>query len=214
MAPEVLKGSYTKQADLWSVGVMAAMLLSSQMPFFGRKRSHIVEQIMEGKFEFKGKRWKRVSRQAKAFVSDLLVVDPNERTTAEEALQCHWLNRYYNMTTRDINKSVEDGKVEVMDEYELDEVRESLVRYAEYSKLRKVALMVIAHKSTSDEIGILRKVFQKYDKLRTGQVGYDQFKGAICQAGFSDSDIKKIFDAVVSFFGCLRFARVKICFQY
>jgi serine/threonine protein kinase len=48
MAPEVLKGKYTKQADLWSIGVIAYMLMSSQMPFYGRKRSDIVEQIMEG----------------------------------------------------------------------------------------------------------------------------------------------------------------------
>jgi calcium-dependent protein kinase len=198
MAPEVLKGSYTNQADLWSVGVIAAMLLSSQMPFFGHKRSQLVEQIMQGKFELKGKRWKRVSRQAKSFVSALLVVDPSERATAEEALQYHWLNRYFNMTTRNINKSVEDGKVEELDVNELDKVQGSLMRYAEYSKLRKVALMVVAHKSTSDEIGILRKAFQKYDKLHTGQVGYDQFKSAMCHAGMSDIDMKKIFDAVVS----------------
>jgi calcium-dependent protein kinase len=48
MAPEVLKGKYTKQADLWSIGVIAYMLMSSQMPFYGRKRSDIVEQIMVG----------------------------------------------------------------------------------------------------------------------------------------------------------------------
>jgi calcium-dependent protein kinase len=48
MAPEVLKGKYTKQADLWSVGVIAYMLMSSQMPFYGRTRSDIVDQIMAG----------------------------------------------------------------------------------------------------------------------------------------------------------------------
>lgn len=48
MAPEVLKGKYSEQADLWSVGVIAYMLMSSQMPFYGKKRSHIVEQIMAG----------------------------------------------------------------------------------------------------------------------------------------------------------------------
>ena len=48
MAPEVLKGKYTKQADLWSIGVIAYMLMSSQMPFYGRTRGEIVAQIMEG----------------------------------------------------------------------------------------------------------------------------------------------------------------------
>jgi serine/threonine protein kinase len=48
MAPDVLKGKYTKQADLWSIGVIAYMLMSSQMPFYGRTRDDIVEKIMEG----------------------------------------------------------------------------------------------------------------------------------------------------------------------
>lgn len=38
MAPEVLKNNYTCKADLWSVGVIAFMLLSSSMPFYGKKR--------------------------------------------------------------------------------------------------------------------------------------------------------------------------------
>jgi serine/threonine protein kinase len=48
MAPEVLKGAYSKNADLWSIGVIAYMLLSSQMPFYGRNRKQIIEQILRG----------------------------------------------------------------------------------------------------------------------------------------------------------------------
>jgi serine/threonine protein kinase len=48
MAPEVLKGKYTKQADVWSIGVIAYMLMSSQMPFYGRKRIDIMEKIVDG----------------------------------------------------------------------------------------------------------------------------------------------------------------------
>ena len=99
MAPEVLRGKYTKQADLWSVGVIAYMLMSSQMLFYGRKRHEIVEQIMAGQYNFNGRGWKLVSKQGKAFIEDLLVVDPDERSTAEEALSASWLNRRHGATT-------------------------------------------------------------------------------------------------------------------
>jgi calcium-dependent protein kinase len=82
MAPEVLSGSYTKQADLWSVGCISYMLLSSQMPFYGRKRQDIVSRIMAGEIEFKGRRWKKVSPSAKEFIRSLLVVDEKDRPMA------------------------------------------------------------------------------------------------------------------------------------
>lgn len=185
MAPEVLKGSYTNQADMWSVGVIAYMLLSSQMPFYGRKRSHIVESIMKGKFDFKGRRWKRLSAQSKEFVKSLLVVDPEERLDADESLGCVWLNRRMTATVRNPY------------EEEIESAKNSLVRYAGYSKLKQVALMVVAHKSSTQEIGILRKVFQKYDTKKDGQLSYEEFKAAMHDAGFGDEDYQRMFDSVV-----------------
>ena len=38
MAPEVLKGKYTSQADIWSIGVLTYMLVSSQTPFYAISR--------------------------------------------------------------------------------------------------------------------------------------------------------------------------------
>jgi len=38
MSPEVLRGEYTSKVDVWSVGVLAYMLLSSSMPFYGSSR--------------------------------------------------------------------------------------------------------------------------------------------------------------------------------
>lgn len=126
MAPEVLKGNYTEAADLWSVGVVAYMLLSSQMPFYGKKRRHIVELIMACKFDFKGRRWKRVSKQAKAFVEDLLVADPDDRATADSAYRSTWLNRRQLTTIRDAHAE------------ENEKAQQSLMNYAGYSKLKKV----------------------------------------------------------------------------
>ena len=38
MAPQVLDGVYDEQADMWSIGVITFMLLSSNLPFYGKKR--------------------------------------------------------------------------------------------------------------------------------------------------------------------------------
>ena len=37
MAPEVLMGSYTFKADLWSCGVVSFMLISGERPFWGKR---------------------------------------------------------------------------------------------------------------------------------------------------------------------------------
>ena len=126
MAPEVLLGSYTSQADLWSVGVIAYMLLSSQMPFYGRKRRHVAEQILQCKYDFKGRRWQRISPQAKALVENLLVVDPDERATAEEAASSTWLNKRYGATVR------------APTEEELETSMASLSSYSHYRTLKKL----------------------------------------------------------------------------
>lgn len=118
-------------------------------------------------------------------MDDLLVVCPDERATAEEALSSSWLNRRHSATVRNPNAEEETS------------ANDSLFRYASYSKLKKMALMVIAHKSTSEEIGILRKVFQKYDTSGDGQLNFEEFKAAIKDAGFPEDDYERVFDAVV-----------------
>jgi serine/threonine protein kinase len=211
MAPEVLKGSYTKQADVWSVGVIAYMLLSSQMPFYGRKRQHIVEQILGGKYDFRGRRWRKIGTPAKDFVRDLLVVDPEERLDAERASSCVWLNKRFAATVRGPKDS------------EILQAKDSMYRYAGYTKLKKMALMVVAHRSTCEEIGILRKVFQKYaSKDKSGCISYPEFKEAWKESGLPAEDTKVIFDAVVSVFfvllvflasvvALIRFCRIHFC---
>jgi len=57
MAPEVLRGNYSKQADLWSVGVIAFMLLSSQMAFYGKTRKAVIKRILSGYVHTGMERW-------------------------------------------------------------------------------------------------------------------------------------------------------------
>lgn len=157
------------------------------MPFYGRKRRHIVEQILNCQYDFRGRRWKRISQQAKNFIEGLLVFDPEERLEAATALSCTWLNKRFAATTR------------APDEEEETMARHAMLRYAGYTKLKKMALMIVAHKSTCEEIGILRKVFEKYDSRRDGQISYEEFSGALSESGHSPDDLRAMFEAVVSF---------------
>lgn len=145
-----------------------------------------MEQILECRYDFAGRRWKRVSKQAKAFVEDLLVENPDERLTAEQASGCSWLNRRFAATVR--------GPTDE----EMESTKSSLTSYVNYHKLKKLALMVVAHKSTSEEIGILRKVFERYDKSRNGTISQDEFKVALESYGYSDEEVARMFDGLVS----------------
>lgn len=70
MAPEVLNGgiTYDKSCDMWSIGVMAFMLLSGDMPFDFTTKQNLVRSVEEGKYEFSGRRWNRVSGEARRAV--------------------------------------------------------------------------------------------------------------------------------------------------
>ena len=82
MAPQVIQGVYSNSADIWSVGVVAFMLLSGTKPFWGKNRESIVKKVMKCKYSFCGPSWKHVSAEAKSFVSSLLQMEPEDRPTA------------------------------------------------------------------------------------------------------------------------------------
>jgi len=93
-APEVLKGSYDTKADLWSLGVMVYILLTGTMPFFGKDDKALAHAILGGKYSTSKLAKLNVSLNAQDFLKKLLVVDPNQRLTAAEALQHPWLQEH------------------------------------------------------------------------------------------------------------------------
>jgi hypothetical protein len=57
--------------------------------------------------------------------------------------------------------------------------------------------MLIAHKSTSEDIGYLRKLFNEYDTDNSGALDFEEFKQAMSSFGYSDEAIDIMFDAAV-----------------
>jgi len=76
---------------MWSVGVILYVLMSGSPPFTDENQSELFRKIRMGEWTFESKEeWKEISDKAKDLIRGLLVTNPVQRLTAEQALQCNW----------------------------------------------------------------------------------------------------------------------------
>jgi len=88
-APEILRHmEYTAECDMWSLGVVAYVMLTGCFPFFGPDN--------EIRARACGGQYNRdilcdVSESARDFIAKLIVVDPEARLSIDEVLEHPWL---------------------------------------------------------------------------------------------------------------------------
>lgn len=92
VAPEILHGvPYGVKADMWSLGVIAYILLGGYPPFIEQNQRELFKKIKRGSYEFHPEYWGQISREAKDLIAGLLTVDPDKRLSAEGALRSPWI---------------------------------------------------------------------------------------------------------------------------
>lgn len=96
VAPEVLIPSsqrqYAKPVDMWSSGVLLYVCLAGFPPFSDELGPPSMrEQILQVKYAFYSPYFDKVDDLALDLISKLLIKDPNQRLTVDEALKHHWL---------------------------------------------------------------------------------------------------------------------------
>eukprot|EP00968_Pinguiococcus_pyrenoidosus_P022964 scaffold3496_cov201-Pinguiococcus_pyrenoidosus.AAC.3 len=159
VAPEVLDFNYTVACDMWSLGVIAYMLLCGRPPFAGETDEDILQKVMKGRYHFPAKVSKKISDHAKDFVASLLRLDPGSRMTAEEALAHPWLHDW-------------DGPAEPI---HMD-VLEDLAHFQELTEFQRIAKEVIAYTLKPSDVRQLRSEFEKIDQEERGVITFEEVR--------------------------------------
>lgn len=117
ISPDVLKKRYDKSCDLWSVGVIAYILMCGYPPFNGANNCEVYDAVRRGRYQFSSADWSATSKESRDFIRRLLQRDPAKRMTAEEALNHPWIVQHADnddVMLIDDDDDVESSSVEVV----------------------------------------------------------------------------------------------------
>lgn len=93
VAPEVLaQQPYGKEVDIWSIGVIAYILLCGYPPFYDENDAELFRQILKAEYEFDSPYWDEISLSAKDFIRQLMCKDPKKRLNCSQALKHPWIS--------------------------------------------------------------------------------------------------------------------------
>ena len=194
VAPEVIKGSYDEKADMWSIGVLAYLLLSGESPFGGCDGEPLIvvrDNILCGELKFEPpEAWAHVSDSGKLFVSMLLNTDPAKRPSAKNAQRHSWIQVYSSMDKQEGN---------VLD----PNVINSLVHFKELSDMRKLLSEVLSFTLLPYQIKDLRGQFEKIDTSGSGEISLSDLRHVLMKSAeegslgaLNEQDMEDIFNAL------------------
>uniref|UniRef100_A0A1I7VVS1 non-specific serine/threonine protein kinase n=1 Tax=Loa loa TaxID=7209 RepID=A0A1I7VVS1_LOALO len=140
-APEVVAnepvGFYT---DMWSIGVLAYILLSGLSPFGGETDEETLRNVKKCDWNMDDPSFANISQEGKDFIMKLLMLDPKSRMTVHEALEHPWLSGVANnVPSQQIpNERYHSIRDSVRQRYDAwPEPNPPLGRISNYSSLKK-----------------------------------------------------------------------------
>lgn len=186
IAPEVLKGSYDSKCDVWSIGVIAYVIISGSLPFYDKNNDSdnykVFQLILHSQPTFEGKEWKHVSSEAIEFIKMCLVKDPDKRLSSNDALKHIWFENQreekINVQTNLCNKTLSN-----------------LRNFSHVESFKKLVIKSILSNFLSiEELRRLRKIFQSMDLDHTGYININELSEAFKKSNINctEKDLENI----------------------
>ncbi|CAI9282983.1 CDPK-related kinase 5 [Lactuca sativa] len=182
VAPEVLHRSYSTEADVWSIGVIAYILLCGSRPFWARSESGIFRAVLKADPSFDEAPWPTLSSEAKDFVKRLLNKDPRKRMTAAQGLSHPWIRN----TTNEVKVPLDISILRLMK------------AYMRSSALRKAALRALSKTLTVDELFYLKEQFSLLEPSKNGSISMENIKAALMKHATDAMKESRVHDFLAS----------------
>lgn len=167
MAPEVWSGTYGRQCDCWSIGMMLYYLLVAHFPFQRCEPSRYPRMWPSFKLTFPSNQgWgSRNLRSARDLIRKLLTLEPRMRLSAGGALKSEFIKKYGRSSSFAGYASAAMG--EMMRGYQnfnaTPKLTHGLRTFSQVPRVMRVVLLLTASKMDARELAKVRQVFDSID---------------------------------------------------
>jgi serine/threonine protein kinase len=79
---------------MWSIGVLIYIMLTGKMPFVGSDFDEIFSKIRGANFSLEDEEFNNISDEAKDLIKKLIVVNQNDRLSADDAKNHIWFKKF------------------------------------------------------------------------------------------------------------------------
>jgi len=159
-------GKVLKSSDVWSIGVIAYVMLTGRPPFNGQSNTEIFQSIIKKPLKFPSKI--KLSKPFIEFCELMLKKSPKRRIKLEDALAHRWVQ----------GKNTSNEKVS-------EDVIRVLRQFNQQSKLKKAITKTLASNMGSEPEKKIKEHFDRLDKNGDNALDADELSLLLMDMGFS-----------------------------
>ena len=169
LAPEIYGKNYNEKCDLWSCGIILYILLSARPPFGGEEDEEIIESVQSGRYDLESPPFNNLSYNCLDLLKKLLTIEPNQRISAQEALEHKWFKA---QNSKELFNTIKHQKT-------IKQLIQNLKSYKRNSIIQEIALAYLVHNFPQmKEVITANKLFNQLDTDGDGKINKnDLLKG-------------------------------------